>query len=431
MEPYQIILLSLGGFLVLALLVLLLVYLVASSRTPARKDPERVENQTGFMKAQGRSLYDGEGKRVVLKGVNLGDWFVQEPWMSVSSIDGSFENMFGYTQRKAIAAFKQNPNLDDAKAEKLKQVYLDSFIQEDDFKEIKSLGLNVMRINFTCYNLTLDGYSINPKAFEKIDWAIAMAAKYGLSVILDYHGAIGSQNSDNHSGDDNHFELYGNPKNEEATIEIWRFIANRYKDNKTVAIYDLLNEPRRAVGKFAGKAQFGFYDKLYRAMRAIDPNHIIMMECFTFPFHGVNPRKYGWENIAYSYHIYNLTPFSEGFAIRFYRAFDNLLSYRVPIVIGEFSCWDKEKDWHTALDLFDQSGWSHLAWTYKANRYYFSRNPGKQFPFRLWGFYECDIEPVDIGKASFEEIEAAYLKTKTELCQRTSIYDIYAKRNGK
>ena len=38
-------------------------------------------------------------------------------------------------------------------------------------------------------------------------------------------------------------------------------------------------------------------------VRKIDKNHIIMMECFTFPNHGVSPNKYHWDNIVYSYHI--------------------------------------------------------------------------------------------------------------------------------
>lgn len=425
MELYQIILISLGLLLGLFILVIVLLYIFSSLINPTKGSPDHIDNQTGFAKAYKTSLYDENGNKLILKGVNLGDWFVQEPWMTVSAINGSFDNMFGYTQRKAIEAFKNNPHLNEKQIKELTNLYLDTFIKEEDFKEIEQLGFNVIRINFTCYNLTIDGYKINEEAFHKLDWAINMASKYHLYVILDNHGAIGSQNSDNHSGDDNHYDLYGNEKNEQATIEMWRFIASRYKDNKTVIIYDLLNEPRRAVYKFCGKRQFDFYDTLYKEIRTIDQNHILMMECFTFPYHGASPKKYKWDNFIYSYHIYNLTPFSEKFAINFYRVMHNLLRYKVPIVIGEFSCWENKKEWLSAFSMFKKLGWSYLMWTYKANKYFYASKENKIFPFRMWGLFESNVKPIDIDKATYEEIKDTYLKIDTNYCEKTLIYQIY------
>ena len=425
MATYQIILIIVGAIIGLAVITFILSIIILSRINPTKGDIDHIKNNTGFVKAYKTSLYDINGNKLLLKGVNLGDWFVQEPWMSVSAINGSFDNMFGYTQRKAIEAFKSNPNLDEKQVEQLNDLYIDTFIKEDDFKEIKELGFNAIRVNFTCYNYTLDGYTINPKFFDKLDWVIKMAELNNLYVILDNHGAIGSQNKDNHSGDDNHYELYGNKKNEDATVEVWKYIANRYKDNKTIIIYDLLNEPRRAVNKFAGKKQFDFYDRLYQEVRKIDQNHIIMMECFTFPNHGVSPNKYHWDNIVYSYHIYNLTPFSEKFAINFYRVMHNLLRYKVPIVIGEYSCWDKQKDWYSAINTFKKLGWSYFVWTYKANKYFYTSERNKIFPFKMWGLYESNVKPIDINKATYTEIKLTYLQVETKYCQKTLIYDVY------
>lgn len=425
MKPYQIILLTVGSFIALIITILILLLIIGLSINSTKHDEKNIVNNSGFVKAYKNSLYDGKGNKIVFKGVNLGNWFIQEPWMTVSAINGSFDNMFGYIQRDSIEAFKNNPNLNKLEVEALKQLYIETYIKENDFKILKDLGINIVRVNFTCYNATKNGYDIDPSFFNKLDWIIELASKYGLYVILDNHGAIGSQNKDNHSGDITHFELYGNKKNEEATIELWKYIANRYKDNKTVAIYDLLNEPRRAPGKFTGKKQFDFYDRLYQEIRKIDINHVIMMECFTFPFHGVSPRKYSWENIAYSYHIYNLTPFSEKFAINFYKIFNNLLRYKVPIVIGEFSCWEKKNDWYSAISTFNKLGWSHLMWTYKANRYFYSNDKNKIFPYRMWGIFESNVKPVDINSSTFEEIKQAYLQIDTSLCEKTIIYEVY------
>ena len=45
-----------------------------------------MESKMGYVYAEGTSLYDGGGKKLVLKGVNLGEWFVQEFWMASSCV---------------------------------------------------------------------------------------------------------------------------------------------------------------------------------------------------------------------------------------------------------------------------------------------------------------------------------------------------------
>ncbi len=82
------------------------------------------------------------------------------------------------------------------------------------------------------------------------------------------------------------------------TCELWAQIAEHYKDSRTVAAYDLLNEPRRAAGKFGGKINFDFYDRLYQTVRAVDENHLILIECFSFPVNGARLGSYSWENIC-------------------------------------------------------------------------------------------------------------------------------------
>ena len=249
---------------------------------------------------------------------------------------------------------------------------------------------------------------------------------------MDDHGAIGSQNKDNHSGNDETFELYGSEKNEGATIALWEYIAKRYKGRykSVIAGFDLLNEPRSAAGKYAGKINFDFYDKLYKAIRAIDGDRMLIMECFTFPTHGVGPDRYGWENVAYSYHFYNLTPFSEGFAVNFYRVTHNLKGYNVPIIVGEFSAWDKEKGWEELFDSFEKNGWSYLSWTYKANKYLYKGgvNFGKK---NTWGIYELDFKPVNIYTATFEEIYEVYSKVGTENAEKSVIYNFWKNNQNK
>lgn len=405
--------------------ILIAAFLWICLKNPDNNPPRTIENCTGFVRAYGRNLYDGQGRILKLVGVNLGNWFVQEFWMAVSAI-GNFDTGI-YTQTRGLAAMKANPNLSDNDISKLEKLYIDSYITEDDFKIISSLGLNCVRVNFTYLTLT-DGDKLKKDAFKKLDWVIDQCAKNGLYAILDLHGARGSQNMDIHSGSDADFDLFPNAENRAHTIWLWREIAKRYRSNMTVAAYDLLNEPRRAPYKFSGKAQFDFYDELYRAVREEDKNHLIMMECFTFPTHGVSPKKYGWLNVAYSYHIYNLAPVTQKMCLYFYRALTNLKGYNVPIIVGEWNAWNKFGDWQKSMDFFDRSGWSYISWTYKTNKYLYKKR--KDRTAYCWGVFELDMPPVDLSSATYDEIASVWGAVSTADASKSLVYDVYMSRFG-
>ncbi|MBO6092923.1 MAG: cellulase family glycosylhydrolase, partial [Oscillospiraceae bacterium] len=320
-----------------------LVYAILLAINPNPDRPAHVDSGTGFVQASGTNLYDGEGNLLQFKGVNLGNWFDQEYWMAVSAV-GNFDTGV-YTQLRGDAAMCNNPNLTNAQIDELNALYLDNYIQESDFQILAELGMNTVRIPFTYFNLSADGEHLRGNAFEKLDWAVSMCEKYGLYAIIDLHGAIGSQNMDIHSGDDSQFDLYGNEKNMRLTEELWKSLAAHYKDNKTVAAYDLLNEPRRAPHRFGGKINFDFYDRLYHAVRSVDENHLILIECFSFPFNGARLSHYDWQNICLEYHIYNLSPLSQLSCLRFYRAAHNLMGYRTPVYVGEWNAFEKESEW--------------------------------------------------------------------------------------
>ena len=405
--------------------ILIAAFLWICLKSPDKNRLQAIENCTGFVRAYGRNLYDGQGRILKLVGVNLGNWFVQEFWMAVSAI-GNFDTGI-YTQTRGLAAMKANPNLSDNDIENLEELYIDSYITEDDFKIISSLGLNCVRVNFTYLTLT-DGDKLKKDAFKKLDWVIDQCAKNGLYAILDLHGARGSQNMDIHSGNDADFDLFPNAENRAHTIWLWREIAKRYRSNTTVAAYDLLNEPRRAPYKFSGKAQFDFYDELYRAVREEDKNHLIMMECFTFPTHGVSPKKYGWLNVAYSYHIYNLAPVTQKMCLYFYRALTNLKGYNVPIIVGEWNAWNKFGDWQKSMDFFDRSGWSYISWTYKTNKYLYKKR--KDRTAYCWGVFELDMPPVDLSSATYDEIASVWGAVSTADASKSLVYDVYMSRFG-
>lgn len=48
---------------------------------------EHIENNTGLVVAKNRSLYDLNGNRLILEGVNFGNIFLQEGWLSPFAIE--------------------------------------------------------------------------------------------------------------------------------------------------------------------------------------------------------------------------------------------------------------------------------------------------------------------------------------------------------
>ncbi len=407
-------------------LLCLLVFVWLCMKNPNKDRVEKIENPTGFVQAVGRNLYDGEGKLLTLRGVNLGNWFVQESYMSVVDV-GDYDTGV-YTTKRGEAAMRANTGLTEAQIEDLYHIYMQTYITEEDFATIASLGLNTVRINFTYMNLTTDGETLRKDAFRYLDFALEMCEKYNLYAILDLHGAIGSQNQDFHSGDDAQFDLFGNEEHRRMTIELWEKIAERYKDREIIAGYDLLNEPRRAAGKYGGKLTTDFYDELYRAVRSVNKNHMIFIEYFTFPIHGGRVKNYDWENVCLEYHIYNNTFLPQKMCLMFYNALHNFMGSDMPVFIGEWNAWDSEKDWNESMDYFDSLGWSYASWAYKTNSYSYE---GKTGAHANWGLFELYEEPVDISTAAYEEIKAVYENTATKNGKKTLVYEVYEKRFGK
>jgi len=354
-----------------------------------------------FVKADGAKIIDENGKAIGLYGTNLGGWLVQESWLVPTDIGktyGQIDMMLDLANR-----FGKNGMY------RLLDVYEDNWVSELDFKRIKDLGLNCVRIPFTYMNLTNpikkvgDKYERTPYAelavdeskFARLDWAIEMCKKYSLYAILDMHGAVGSQNGNDHSGDIAYPDggrLWGDDETGEIcrakTKEIWIAIANRYKNEPTVAVYDLMNEPgiKKNGNQTTTSRTHEYFDELYKAIREVDKNHIISVESCWTSFDLPNPAKYGWENVIYQYHHYNWA--SSGVANAAYYGqqitWNNLATkkYNVPILIGEFNVWpDSHKDkvkatgkessqteaqaWNGVIELYCGLGWNFTTWNFK------------------------------------------------------------------
>lgn len=168
----------------------------------------------------------------MLRGVNLGGWLVLERWMTPSLFRG-MDARDEYT-------FMQTPGA----AEKIR-AHRDNFITESDFAWLEQNGINAIRLPIGYWIIEPDGpYE---QGIEYVDWAFAMAEKYSLQVLLDLHGAPGSQNGYNHSGKIGRAEWFSRHEYRDRTRQVLKSLHERYKNNPQYWGLQLLNEPKFGV----------------------------------------------------------------------------------------------------------------------------------------------------------------------------------------
>ena len=384
-----------GFFSALLVLTVVLSFAAASAETPS----------VSMLKADGKRIVNAEGQTVLLRGVNVGGWLVQEAWMNLTNAPCQAEAF-----QTPDARFGRETR------ERLFSVYEDNYLTEADFDNIQSLGMNVVRIPFAWWNILSDEGTLRADAFDRLDWAVRCCAERGMYVILDLHAARGSQNNQDNSGEMNGSNFWKQPLYQDQTVLLWEQVAAHYRDEPAVAAYDLLNEPGGDF-KSTGVTQWEFFDRAYQAIRAIDPAHIIMMESCWDPENLPAPERYGWENVVYQYHFYKWNADNDYRAqklnvdVKLHKL--ALADYPVPSFLGEFTLFQSMEAWTYALNAYSDAGMGWTIWTYKVT--------GDS----TWGLYNVFGNRVDIYNDSAEAIEAKWREQGTQR-RNTALCEVVA-----
>jgi endoglucanase len=118
------------------------------------------------------------------------------------------------------------------------RLFSDGHWNEAYFNEMKAWGANVVR------------FPVHPTAwrklgrqkyFEILDQGVAWARARGLYVIIDWH-SIGNLRTEMYQAD-----MYETTRKE--TFDFWRFMAQHFKGNNTVAFFEIFNEPTTYSGQ--------------------------------------------------------------------------------------------------------------------------------------------------------------------------------------
>ena len=341
-----------------------------------------------FLKVNGTQIrkQKGTGDVVYLRGTNAGGWLVQENWMNPTNASDQKTMMTTLANRFGTS-----------KRDELVSTYENNYWTTQDFDNCAEMGMSVIRLPFTYMNLCDDNGNLKSNAFDRLDWFVQNCSQRGMYVILDMHGAFGSQNGMDHSGEVNDGkQLYYNQSNKDKTLNLWKKIAEHFKGNPAVAAYDILNEPGiKAAATYS--LHWDFYNEIYNTIRSKDSNHIIIMESCWDADNLPRPSQYGWTNVAYEYHYYPWSAQNSSDAQKSY--FSSKVSdianhnYGVPTFVGEFTCFEQAEGWKAAMSTFNSQGWHWTTWSYKVT--------GNS----SWGIYNHNPEKVDIYNDSADTIK--------------------------
>src|SRR6266480_4744250 len=281
--------------------------------------------QSRFVATRGKEFISADGKPLLLKGINLGNWLLPEGYM--------FKFKTTNSPRLIQAAINELVGEDEAR--KFWHTYRDNYVTREDIRFIKQSGFNSVRVPFN-YRLFVSAGMVSRldgPGYELLDRVVDWCRREGLYVILDMHAAPGGQTGDNIDDSFGYPFLFESSENQQLTVNLWQKIAARYRDQPAVIGYDLLNEP---IAHYFDSASLNpklepLYRKIVSGIREVDRNHIIFLggaqwdtnfKGFGAPF----DRK-----LVYTFHKYWMTVNQN--AIQEYLDFRD--RYNVPVWMGE------------------------------------------------------------------------------------------------
>lgn len=166
------------------------------------------------------------------RGVNLGGWLVLEKWMTPSVFAGvDAHDEFTFCQK-----------LGKAKATARIKKHREQWIKDSDFVWIAERGLNAVRLPVGYWIAEENSPFIS--GWDTVERAFRSAKKHGLGVLLDLHGAPGSQNGMDHSGKSGNLGWHTSRENIAHTLRVVENLARRCKSFDNLIGLELLNEPR-------------------------------------------------------------------------------------------------------------------------------------------------------------------------------------------
>ncbi|MBR4842713.1 MAG: glycoside hydrolase family 5 protein [Bacteroidaceae bacterium] len=164
------------------------------------------------------------------------------------------------------------------------------------FDEASRWGANVVRFAVHPQNINSMGWD---RTFQAMDQGIEWAKQRGMYVIMDWH-SIGNLKEERYTSG-----MYNTTK--EETFKFWRTVAQRYKDEPQVALYELFNEPTiNGTGPCTWTEWKQLQEQIIDTIRTYNPHAVCLCAGFNWAYDltPVATEPIARENVAYVSHPY-------------------------------------------------------------------------------------------------------------------------------
>ncbi|KAG9016853.1 Glucan 1,3-beta-glucosidase 3 [Tulasnella sp. JGI-2019a] len=198
-------------------------------------------------------------------GANAGNMFVHEKWM-----DGApFSCATGPKMAEVDIAGGWGGV---AGAQSELEWHWDNFITEDHISQLAGMGINTLRIpigywsagsKWTANSPFSDFGQVYDNSWNRVLRTVSWCEKNKMGVLIDLHGAYGSQNGQQHSGvSDGKTQLFGNKAYIKQTQDFLVWLVQQFDQVNNVVGIELLNEPKYS------QQLLDFYTETIPLMRA-------------------------------------------------------------------------------------------------------------------------------------------------------------------
>ncbi|WP_026899285.1 cellulase family glycosylhydrolase [Daejeonella oryzae] len=317
----------------------------------------------GFLDVKGKYIVNDKGEKVLLRGMGLGGWMLQEGYMLRFPKEGQ-QHRIKASIEELIGKYKTN---------EFYAAWLNNHTRKADIDSMKAWGFNSVRLpmHFNLYTLAIEEEPVKgqntwkEEGFAMTDSLLEWCKANQMYLILDLHAAPGGQGNDNNISDrdPNKVSLWDSEENKNKMIALWRKLAERYANEPWIGAYDIINEPN--WGFMDPEDKNGLKESqniplkklmvdVTNAIREVDKKHIIIIE------------GNGWGN------NYNgiLPPWDDKMVVSFHKYwnYNNQASiqhfldirdkYNVPVWLGETG--ENSNVWfNQAISLMERNeiGW--------------------------------------------------------------------------
>ncbi|GAA5983917.1 hypothetical protein JCM5350_001790 [Sporobolomyces pararoseus] len=347
-----------------------------------------------------------------VRGANLGSLFVMEPWMARDSWNamgcGAFDSEWECNAAVGMETMQWRW-----------ENHWDTFYQEEDFREMKRLGLNTIRIplGYWIVDSLIDSDPFASGGMFYLKRILRWAKASGLFAILDLHGAPGSQtvhqSFTGHTVTEAGFFETKNYQRAWDCLKNLTILSHTDEDFSNVVMLQVLNEPLQGSGTDLTSV---FYPTAQQVIRDTEKNLGInclglFSSCLTIQFMDEkwgsgDPRSHlklpSYDNLAYDDHnyaqwmVYGSNATREGYLEYLCTNTRSTDMDDSPVITGEFSISTMGggeldpasegaqgffQDFASAAIVSAEKGAGWVFWSWKTEL--------KDSSKPLWGYYDA------------------------------------------